>query len=58
MNKAAVNYIVRIFIQRLLGLLCFLLGSRWAMTWQNWVYFGTGFAMTAISLDRVDLRVV
>ncbi|NLZ28332.1 MAG: isoprenylcysteine carboxylmethyltransferase family protein [Firmicutes bacterium] len=56
-NRKAVNYTVRVFVQRLLGLLCFLLAARWSMTWQNWVYFGSGFVLTAIStiiIYRID----
>ncbi len=56
-NKKAINYTVRVFMQRLLGWLCFLLAARWSMTWQNWVYFGSGLVLTAIStfiIYRID----
>ncbi len=55
MNSGAANYIIRTFIQKLLSLFFFLLGSWWVMTWQNWVFFGTVFVVTAISLTIVYL---
>ncbi len=49
MRKKAVLYIVRLIIQRCLGLLCFLLGSWWLMTDRAWIYFGSYFAVALLS---------
>ena len=43
------NYILRVFIQRGLGVLMFLLGSWWTMNLRAWVYFIGYFLITIIS---------
>lgn len=48
MKKGAANYIVRLFIQRALGLLCYLLGARWVMNLRAWVYFVAYFLAAAV----------
>ncbi len=48
--EKATNYAMRVLIQRILGWLCFLIGAGWVMTWQTWVYFGSGFIVTVVSL--------
>lgn len=50
MTKGAVNYSIRVFIQKGLGLFFFLVGTRWVLTWQSIVYFGLLFLATAVSL--------
>ncbi len=39
-KKEAVSYIFRVSAQKVLGLLFYLLGSRWTMNSRSWIYFG------------------
>ncbi|NMB01055.1 MAG: isoprenylcysteine carboxylmethyltransferase family protein [Firmicutes bacterium] len=50
MHKAAINYALRVFVQRILALVLFLLGSGWALNWTVGLYFGTNFLAAAVSM--------
>ena len=49
MQKGAISYAARVMMQRVLGLVLFWLGAR-SLDWHIWVYFGTNFAVAAISM--------
>lgn len=49
MNKGAVIYIIKLFIQKVLGILVFLLGSSGYLGTRAAVYFGFYLIMTAVS---------
>ena len=53
MKNKVMDYTVRVFAQKLLGLLCYALGAGWVMSWGAWVYFGVGFGLTALSITIV-----
>lgn len=50
MERGAISYAIRVMIQRVLGLVLFLVGARSALSWHAWVYFGTNFAAAVLSL--------
>lgn len=50
MQKSALNYAVRVIVQRLLGLALFLLGARSAPSWHVWLYFGGNIGAAVLSL--------
>lgn len=52
------NYIVRVFIQRVLGILMFLLGSWWTMNLRAGTYFIGYFLITIISIIIDGLIVI
>lgn len=49
MNKGAINYIIRVFLQRAIGLLFYLLGAWWTLSLRAGIYFIVYFSMTIIS---------
>ncbi len=49
MNRGAISYIIRIFTQRILGVLFYLLGAWWSMSVRSWAYFSVHFAAAIIS---------
>lgn len=49
MNNKAINYLFRLLIQRFMGLLCFLIGSWWALDFRSTVYFGVYIFLAIIS---------
>ncbi|MGE5580829.1 MAG: isoprenylcysteine carboxylmethyltransferase family protein [Bacillota bacterium] len=49
MHKQALTYIVRVIAQRALGLLLYLLGASWAMSFRSKVYFALYFVSAIIS---------
>lgn len=54
MKRDACNYTARTLAQKVLGLVCFLLGSGGIMNWQNWVFFGSNILLiTPIALAWV-----
>ncbi|HKM43434.1 MAG TPA: isoprenylcysteine carboxylmethyltransferase family protein [Limnochordia bacterium] len=56
MEKGAINYGMRVMVQRVLGLVLFWLGASVGFSWQVWVYFGTNFAAALVSL-AIMLRI-
>lgn len=48
MNARAVSYGFRLLLQRLLGLVLFLIGSRFSADYHVWVYFGTNLVLAAL----------
>lgn len=49
MKNGAINYTIRFFIQRVLGMLMYLLGAWWTMNLRSWVYFSIYFVTAIIS---------
>ena len=45
MRRDACSYVARTWVQKVLGLVFFLLGSGGAMNWQNWVFFGSNILL-------------
>lgn len=56
LRRRAGNYILRLFLQRALGLVCYLLGAGFVLNLRAGVYFAGYFAVTAASC-AVMLRV-
>lgn len=52
MNKGAINYIIRLLVQRVLGLLLFMLGAWWKLGFRAVIYY-TLYLVTAIVLGIV-----
>lgn len=49
MNKRAIDYIIKLFVQRALGITLYLLGASWTMQLRSWVYFAIYFTVAAVS---------
>ena len=56
MDQGAMNYVVRVLVQRILALILFWLGARSELSWHVWIYFGTIFAIS-IAASVIMLRV-